>query len=560
MNKSVKKYTDCLRKNEQGRCLLNILQFKTIETEDIKGKFYFNATVVKTKTQDDIPWLKFINEKLKKVQLFESGNKQARGIFIYSIKNNENEDFYAMVFGPGADSFINKDKIVSDFGLKIAMNTCDPNAIKSIQTSQHDTLSIQAEKQIHTGAGLSTYDIDYDEEFFKKISGKAKADYPFIASISGAERVQLKFDKEQKLTWEKLKEKTTLLNSLYVSEEYKSTDFKTFDNMKYETISSVIKTLDELLVKKLQKGEFEKISLTVPDIIDTERYTFSYKNNVAQEFEELILEDLIEAHKIINTIDTVKRWNIYKNDKIAETQYREWNAYQCLVAEIDYNKKKYILFNGRWREVSKDFVKAVNNYIENKRIDFDDAILPELENDVLIYDEESKRNKESVYNETIAQKNANIFLFDKAHIKLGNKAQYEICDLFTSNKELIQIKRFERGTASISHLFTQAKFYAEAFLIDTNLRKNLKKFIEDSIKDESSENFNKDQNTFVELIPDERPKENEYTIVLCILTNDKMSLQDLPFMTLYSIVQTYKFLTERFNFKFKLIQRKILKK
>lgn len=190
---------------------------------------------------------------------------------------------------------------------------------------------------------------------------------------------------------------------------------------------------------------------------------------------------------------------------------------------------------------------------------FEDNILPELENDVSIYDEEAKRNKESKYNQTIAENNSNIFLFDKAHIKLGNKAQYEVCDLFTLNKELIQIKRYEKGTASISHLFTQAKFYAEAFLIDANLRKNLKNFIVTSIEDKSSKNSNKNKDAFIELIPNERPKENEYTIVLCILTTNKMSLQDLLFMTLYSIVQTYKFLTERFNYNFKLIQRTIHK-
>ena len=174
MNASVKNYTDCLRKNETGEYLLKTSDFKTINTEDINGKFYFNVSGGKIKTQNDIPWLKFINEKLEEKQSFESKNIQPRGIFIYSIIENDKEDFYTIVFGPGAESFINRDKIISDFGLKIAMNTCDPGAIKSIQTSQHESISIQAEKQIHTGAGLSIFDVDYDEEFFKKISGKAK--------------------------------------------------------------------------------------------------------------------------------------------------------------------------------------------------------------------------------------------------------------------------------------------------------------------------------------------------------------------------------------------------
>lgn len=561
MNASVKNYTDCLRKNEKGEYLLNTIEFKTIKTEDINGKFYFNVSGSRTKTQNDIPWLKFINEKLEQKQYFESNNRQPRGILIYSIIEEKEENFYVMVFGPGAESFINRDKTVSDFGLKIAMNTCDPEAIKSIQTSQHESISIQAEKQIHMGAGLSIFDVDYDEEFFKKISGKAKKEYSFISSITGTDRIQLKFDNNNKLSWEKLKEKTKLLNSLYNSKEYQSTEFKAFDNMKYETNAAIIKALDDLLVEKLKNNNYEKISLTVPEIIDTERYTFSYKNNNNKEYEELLLEDLINAHKEINNIKTIKNWNIYKNDKALETTYKAWNAYQCFVAELDYSDKKYILFNGKWREISENFMENVNKYIKEHHIEFDENTLNELDNNILIYDEQAKLNKESVYNETIAKNNSNIFLFDKAHIEIGNKPKYEVCDLFTTNKELVQVKRYENGTASISHLFTQAKFYAEAFLIDKELRKNLRSFISDSVLQATSINYNKDSNKFVGLIPEERPIENEYTIVLCILTLKHINLQDLPFMTIYSIYQAHKFLTVNFNYQFKIIQRivKIIK-
>lgn len=568
MNASVKNYTDCLRKNETGEYLLKISDFKTINTEDINGKFYFNVSGGKIKTQNDIPWLKFINEKLKEKQSFESKNIQPRGIFIYSIIENDKEDFYTMVFGPGAESFINRDKIISDFGLKIAMNTCDPEAIKSIQTSQHESISIQAEKQIHTGAGLSIFDVDYDEEFFKKISGKAKKEYSFISSITGTDRIHLKFDNNNKLSWKKLKEKTQLLNSLYNSKAYQSTEFKAFDNMKYETNSVIIKALDDLLVEKLKNNNFEKISLTVPEIIDSERYTFSYKNNSDnsnssnKEYEELLLEDLINAHKEIKNIKTIKNWTIYKNDKALETTYRAWNAYQCFVAELDYSDKKYILFNGKWREISENFMENVNKYIREHHIEFDENILNELDNDILIYDEQAKLNKESVYNETIAKNNSNIFLFDKAHIEIGGKSKYEVCDLFTTNKELVQVKRYENGTASISHLFTQARFYAEAFLIDKELRKNLRSFISDSVLQATSINYNKDGNKFTGLIPEERPIENEYTIVLCILTLEHINLHDLPFMTIYSIYQAHKFLTVNFNYQFKIIQRivKVIKK
>ena len=55
MNDSVENYTDCLRKNDKGECLLNTIEFRTIETQDINGKFYFNESGGKPKNEDDIP-------------------------------------------------------------------------------------------------------------------------------------------------------------------------------------------------------------------------------------------------------------------------------------------------------------------------------------------------------------------------------------------------------------------------------------------------------------------------------------------------------------------------
>ena len=52
------------------------------------------------------------------------------------------------------------------------MNICDPEEIKSIQTSQHEAISIQSEKQILSGAGLSVFNIDYNDEFFRRIIGR----------------------------------------------------------------------------------------------------------------------------------------------------------------------------------------------------------------------------------------------------------------------------------------------------------------------------------------------------------------------------------------------------
>jgi len=559
MNKTVKSYEDCLKKNDKNEPFIPTIKFKTITTKDINGNFYFDISQSKSKTAKDIPWLNFMNEKLEQKEQFNSANVLPRGLFIYSIKVDEKDLFFAMTFGVGADSFIDKDKVISDFGIKIAMNICDPEAIKSIQTSQHEAISIQSEKQIHTGAGLSIFNIEYDEEFFKKIAGKAKKGYTFVSSVTGTERIQLKFDKKNKLTWELLNDRTKTLEDLYLSDEYKNTEFRSFDNWKYETKSSIIDKLNSILIEKLNNQEFEKISLTIPEFLDMDRYTFSYKKDDDNEVDDLILMDLLETHNELNSERTLKRWPIIKNDKATKTSYRGWSAYQCIVAEVDLEDKTYILFNGKWREISQVFKQNVVNYISQSEIGFDKTILSNIPQDLNIYDAVSGYNKEAVFNTECAKLNEDLFLFDKAKLRIANEAKYEICDIFSLNKELIQVKKYESGASSISHLFVQAKFYADAFILEDELRTHMKQFITEECIKIGSVNYNKNKEEFLKLIPNKRPNENEYTIILCILSEKAIDLMNLPFMSLYSIYQTHKYLTKHRNYNVKFINREIVK-
>lgn len=575
LNEDVQDFKECLKKDNNGNSKARDIEFKTIETENIKGKFYFNESQCKAKTEKDLPWLAFMNEKLAQSDkvAFDSANKLPRGLFIYNIEIDKNVEgseeenktktekeilFYAMAFGQGGESYLNKDKVVSDFGIKVAMNICDPKAIKSIQTSQHESISIQSEKQIHTGAGLSIFDIDYDEEFFKKVSGKAKSEYDFISSVSGAERIQLKFEKENKLSWDTLFDRTEKLENLYKSKSYKDTEFKSFDNWKYETNKSIINELDATLVEKFKNNALDKISLTVPEFIDTERFTFSYKHD-DKEVEDLILKDLLNEHDEVNSIETVKRWPILKNDKENDSTYHGWSAYRCLVAEVERNEKKYILFDGKWREVSSSFQEEVEGYLLNNNITLDENALDIIPNDINIYDESSAQNRESVFNEQSA-KHPDLFLFDKAKLEIAGHSKYEVCDLFSKHKELIQVKKYENGASSLSHLFVQAKFYGDAFILDKKLRDGMRNFVSEAAIETSNVNYEKDTAQFLRIIPsDERPSEKEYTIILCILSEGRLELMNLPFMTLYSIYQTHKHLTVNRNYNFKIINRTIKK-
>ena len=112
---------------------------------------------------------------------------------------------------------------------------------------------------------------------------------------------------------------------------------------------------------------------------------------------------------------------------------------------------------------------------------------------------------------------------------------------------------------SISHLFVQAKYYTDIFISDSEARKQMRKFIDNSVLNSNKVNYQKNNNKFKEVIPENAPIDTDYTIILCILTEQEKRIIDLPFMAQYEIYQTHRYLTNNRHFNVKFINRIITK-
>lgn len=559
---TVKTFEDCVKQDRKGHPREPFLNYSSINNNEITGKWWYSEGDSKEKNATTIPWVSFMNEVLEDPISIEYVNRYPRGLLLYKIAIGDKDTFYAITFGLGGDKNINKNKIIPDFGIKVAMNICNPDEIKSIQTSQHEAISIQSEKQILSGAGLSVFNIDYNDEFFKRIIGKTKKQYSYISSVTGGEKIQLKFNKDKPLTWNSIKEITTELNNLYNSESYKTTEFKSFDNWSFEKDEEKVNELNQKLVNEINNSHFDKISLCVPEFIDINRICFKYEKDEDNNHEELNFVEYISTLKTKKvSISGLQNRSIFIYDKETENTYSKWKVFQCIVAEIlDQDNTCYILYNGLWRKISSDFRQTVSNYLNNNNIKFDENILvDDLKNDINICDVSSGQYREEVFNKECVRNNDNLFLFDKSKIDIANEKRYEICDILTTSKELIHVKKYKTGAASLSHIFTQAKLYSEAIIINTETRKTMVDFIEKESSNTESINNGKNKDSFKTLLPlSGRLHENEYTVVLCILTKENIQLTDLPFMTQYEISKMDDYLRRNRGFNVKYINRKVI--
>ena len=237
----------------------------------------------------------------------------------------------------------------------------------------------------------------------------------------------------------------------------------------------------------------------------------------------------------------------------------KWSAYNCLVTEIEKDANTYILSMGQWRQVSSSFLQEVTDFISGISLS-DPAYLPE---NVSIWNPKAKggtngkpftgENQEFVYNKKAAKSSEKLFLFDKGKVEIAREKIYEVCDLYHQDRKFIQVKRFNVGSASVSHLFVQARFYGEAFLFDQKCRESMRTYIEQNAN-------GKDVNYFTTCFPDDRAaiKAGEYYICLCLLTDkDNLQISDLPFMSKYELMITLRYLTN-LGLQYEVIIRKVV--
>jgi uncharacterized protein (TIGR04141 family) len=158
-------------------------------------------------------------------------------------------------------------------------------------------------------------------------------------------------------------------------------------------------------------------------------------------------------------------------------------------------------------------------------LEYNEIILPNWQKDLY----------EGDYNTNVA-KDKKYALMDKKGIKAeGAKSEVEFCDLATTDKDLIHVKRYGQS-AVLSHLFMQGTVSAELLISDKVFREDARKKLPESHK---------------QLAPDAAPEASEYRITYAIGSSQLGKLR-LPFFSQVSLRQAARFLKDTLKFKINL--------
>jgi uncharacterized protein (TIGR04141 family) len=406
---------------------------------------------------------------------------------------------FLLSFGTGFH-LLNTDAIERDFGLRVALNSVNPDKLRSLDKSNYEDNPLNSRTQSTTEVDIFDLDMDSDLEMLYALTGASQVPI-FGNQITGRDALTLVVETD-------LKGLEKILDEAI--KRYKAKlppQFEWIDNVRKVKDVETIDLLDLLLNDELVNNPNATIWLGEPEVVDWEAqigYSFDMYANTLRHV-VLRLGDLrayVEEKGRDFTLEAVKAAQVHINN--AEFQStKSWSAYRCLYAEIP---------NGVWYQVDSGFVAEIDKYL---------ADLHAYAYAFPIY----SQDREEDYNEAVAAGDKNVCVMDKKNTKIGGQYdKIEFCDLIRNGTDLIHVKYY-RSSGTLSHLFSQGFVAAEAFVKDEGFRKGLNGKLPPAIRLKD---------------PNARPDAKMYCVVYALATTKKLP-GELPFfskVTLRNAVRT----------------------
>ena len=502
LRQDVASYRDALRDPDQ------------LQTQSMKGGLDYEGELWYRSARRSAPkWREFLKPGFT-AELPEFKTTSQGAVLFVRV----HERIIAFTFGQGRH-LIDSEKCEPDFGLKTALNMSVPGTLTSIDLHNFEERTKHTRIHLSAKASVDAFGIDVDRDIMRAVAGESN-DQNICRDVAGAEQTLAII---ARVTIDTLGTTAAGILSAYDKNDYQST-YPWVDNLARIKMKGLIDELDGELLRLIDGNQLDRVALAVPeplDPIDVEYVAYSKDGNPVP---ELSIPGYLSSRKrqvplsIHHMRDNHAIW-IKRVDM--PTSVRGASVYKCIVAEIDYQDKMYILTNGSWFLLNKDFADSVRSFIGS---------MTESEVDLPSWDGKAH---EGDYNAGAANLHDSFVLLDKKLARCyGNSSTVEVCDLLTDSKQIIHVKRRDRCSSGLSHLFMQGRNSGEMLAFDNNFVKEARALIDEA------------KPGFCGQIPENGFQASDYEIVYALMGADPESIREkLPFFSQLTLMHSAKHLT-----------------
>lgn len=377
-------------------------------------------------------------------------------LIVASVRRYNRDRLFALSFGQGR--FLIRPELVEPaFGRRVALNLLyedppnDPGADQS-RIRQVDARTIEANVrrariQRSRDTSFDTFGVDPQRDLLDRIVGAPPNVETFGSRISGADSLQLHVD----ITFEALGPLLRTLLSTHARTTYRD-HFAWVDRVRAVDDPSLLERLRAHTVDVVVEGS-DAIDLAPPEILDWSRVaTFTFEIGEKPEHDDLRLGDYLAA--VDGSRVAELDYDRFLGHKITARDgdgaiVAKWPVARSLFGEFEFDGAHYVLDNGRFFVVAGDYIEELNDFVAG--LPGPTTALPAT----------GAATLEDAYNEALCTASPGRLLLDRRTIQPAERTtSIEICDVITSDGELIHVKR-KLGSSDLSHLFGQGFVSAE---------------------------------------------------------------------------------------------------
>lgn len=366
---------------------------------------------------------------------------------------------FALAWGTGRHMLV-PGSYEENFGLRVTLNSLTSEQIRSIDHVSFDAHTLHQRAQSSRAGSCYDFRVDVDQNVVKALTG-SPSDKTLAVRMTGVEVLSTSVQIDR-----------AMLPALLVRylDRYNSTEYQTnfpwIDHLRPVLDQTQVDALDAELVAKLQAGDLTRMWLAVPEILEQDDIeNFSYRPGPrADRYHDPFLPDFLATVKDPSKLDLgiLKHRQVFGHRSSAPGHPSTWAVYRCMYCEIDSGTDTFLLYDGKWFRITRDFVQSINDQVQSFVVP---STLPAFDL--------GQYTTEGAYNEAVAASQPHLLLLDR-HIIFhgGSSNQIEVCDLFDLDRRLIHVKR-HGSSATLSHLFNQGEVSARLLIQDRSFREKV---------------------------------------------------------------------------------------
>ncbi|MGW2086640.1 DUF6119 family protein [Streptomyces sp. NPDC001880] len=384
---------------------------------------------------------------------------------------------YAVTYGMG-HHMIDPARLDLGFGLQFALRCLDQDDISLVRRHLMDARGRTDENSTNRGGSLRDLGTEWIGSVVSKITGKA-IDLPFTHTSAGLRSIGVSCS-DSSISLPLGRSPQQFLNDLRVIEDACTQpaplpgleSLARVRSLRRRGKTDLVRELNERLDQYLGDPDAPGLALNFPGecashATETRAIRIMRGSRVI-DVGDLDIDDIRQFVRDrpdgcrLSTLKDV-RVQLFADEECTESLSPSIPGHRWITAEVRSGAAHHFYWQGSWYEIGAEFVQALQDDVTELLNRPSGVVLPAWP--------VGKKTDEDWFNKEAA-KQPGYDLFDKKTVRTATfrGGGLEICDLLGPEGQLVMVKKADKGSSGLSHLFAQARTAVEALRYDVAVR------------------------------------------------------------------------------------------